>query len=185
MPIPTPSEIVSSRLNRLDAQLLQAIDGLTEEEASKWPTDTAPSCKWHLWHMGRWADYVQALISPIVDEESPELWEFAGVADEWGFDGIDLGMWGAGSGLGNETGKYLPLPSLENVRGYAAEAFDLLEKRVARLDSVSFNAPFTDWHDNETNVGDAMVGYIAHANRHLGMLEAISGIFGKDGSVTV
>jgi hypothetical protein len=30
-----------------------------------------------------------------------------------------------------------------------------------------------------------MVGYLAHANRHLGMLEAISGILGKDGSVTV
>ena len=185
MPIPTPSEIVSSRLNRLEAQLLQASDWLSEEEASKWPPDNAPSCKWHLWHMARWADYVQALISPIVDEASPELWEFAGVADEWGFDGIDLGMWGAGSGLGNETGKSLPLPSMEKVRAYAAEAFDLLEKRVGRLDNVSFNAPFTDWHDNETNVGDAMVGYIAHANRHLGMLEAISGILGKDGSVTV
>jgi hypothetical protein len=63
--------------------------------------------------------------------------------------------------------------------------FDLLEKRVAKLDDESFNARFTDWHDNDTSVGDAMVGYIAHANRHLGMLEALSGILGKNGSVTV
>lgn len=185
MPIPTPSEIISSRLNKLDSQILQSIDALTEDEASKWPAASAPSCKWHLWHMARWADYVQGLLSPVVDVQTPELWEFAGVADEWGFDGVDLGMWGAGSGLGNESGQSLPLPSVAKVRSYATETFDLLEKRVAKLDDESFNAPFTDWHDNETNVGDAMVGYIAHANRHLGMLEAISGILGKDGSVTV
>ena len=185
MPIPTHSNIISARLNKLDSQILQAVDALTEDEASKWPTTTAPSCKWHLWHMGRWADYVQGLLSPVVDTKTPELWEFAGVAEEWGFEGVDLGMWGAGSGLGNETGQSLPLPAVANVRSYAKEAFDLLEKRVAKLDDESFNAQFTDWHDNDTSVGDAMVGYIAHANRHLGMLEALSGILGKDGSVTV
>ena len=58
MPIPTPPKIVTSRLEKLDGQLIQAIDALTDEEASKWPTTTAPSCKWHLWHMARWADYV-------------------------------------------------------------------------------------------------------------------------------
>lgn len=182
---PTPSEIIQARLEKLDSQLLQVVDALTEEEASEWPTDTAPSCKWHLWHMARWADYVQSLLSPVVARKSPELWEFAGVADEWGFDGIDLGMWGAGSGLGNENGQSLPLPSTSKVKAYAKESFDLLENMVGKLDDSTFNAPFTDWHDNETNVGDAMVGYIAHANRHLGMLEAISGVLGKNGTVTV
>lgn len=185
MALPTPSEIVSSRLEKLDGQLLQVVDALTDEEASVWPATTAPSCKWHLWHMARWADYVQSLLSSVVDEQTPELWEFAGVADEWGFDGVDLGMWGAGSGLGNENGASLPLPDVPKVKAYAKEAFELLELRVGKLDQTTFNAAFTDWHDNETNVGDAMVGYIAHANRHLGMLEAISGVLGKDGTVTV
>jgi hypothetical protein len=185
MPLPTPSEIISSRLEKLDGQLLQVVDALTDEEASVWPATTAPSCKWHLWHMARWADYVQSMLSSVVDEQTPELWEFAGVADEWGFDGVDLGMWGAGSGLGNENGASLPLPDVPKVKAYAKEAFELLEKRVGKLDDTTFNAAFTDWHNNETNVGDAMVGYIAHANRHLGMLEAISGVLGKDGSVTV
>mgnify|MGYP001591788736 FL=1 len=185
MPIPSPAEIISTRLNKLNNQILQAVDVLTEEEASTWVVTTAPSCKWHLWHMGRWADYVQGLLSPIVDQKTPELWEFSGVAKEWGFEGVDLGMWGAGSGLGNETGQSLPIPVVAIVRSYAKEAFDLLETRVAKLDDESFNAQFTDWHDNDTSVGDAMVGYIAHANRHLGMLEALSGILGKNGSVTV
>jgi hypothetical protein len=185
MPLPTPSEIVSSRLEKLDGQLLQVVDALTDEEASVWPATTAPSCKWHLWHMARWADYVQSLLSSVVDEKALELWEFAGIADEWGFDGVDLGMWGAGSGLGNENGASLPLPGVPKVKTYAKEVFGLLEKRVGKLNDNTFNAAFTDWHDNETNVGDAMVGYIAHANRHLGMLEAISGVLGKDGTVTV
>ncbi len=132
MPIPAPSEIISSRLERLDGQLIQAIDALTDEEAATWPAKTAPSCKWHLWHMARWADYVQSLLSPIVAEKTPELWEFNGVADEWGFDGIDLGMWGAGSGLGNENGQSLPLPGTPRVRAYAKEAIPLLQKRVGK-----------------------------------------------------
>ena len=185
MAIPTPSEIVATRLEKLNGQLVQAIDALTDEEASTWPAKTAPSCKWHLWHMARWADYVQSLLSEVVANKTPELWEFAGVADEWGFDGVDLGMWGAGSGLGNENGQSLPLPSTGRVKAYAKEAFDLLEERVGILDDTTFNAAFTDWHGNETSAGDAMVGYIAHANRHLGMMEAISGVLGKDGSVTV
>ena len=185
MPIPTPPKIVTSRLEKLDGQLIQAIDALTDEEASKWPTTTAPSCKWHLWHMARWADYVQSLLSSVVADKTPELWEFSGVADEWRFDGVDLGMWGAGSGLGNESGQSLPLPGVKRVRAYAREAFELLEQRVGMLDDTTFNAPFTDWHNVETSTGDAMVGYLAHANRHLGMMEAISGVLGKDGSVTV
>ena len=185
MPIPSPAEIISTRLNKLNSQILQAVEVLTEEEASIWAAATAPSCKWHLWHMGRWADYVQGLLSPIFDTKTRELWVSAGIADEWGFKGVDLGMWGAGSGLGNEIGQALPIPAVVTVRSYAKEAFDLLETRVAKLDDKSFNTQFTDWHDNDTSVGDAMVGYIAHANRHLGMLEALSGILGKNGSVTV
>ena len=82
MPIPTPPKIVTSRLEKLDGQLIQAVDALTDEEASKWPTTTAPSCKWHLWHMARWADYVQSLLSSVVADKTPELWELTGVADE-------------------------------------------------------------------------------------------------------
>jgi len=185
MALPTPPEIIFSRLERLDQQLIQAIDALTDEEAVTWPAPTAPSCKWHLWHMARWADYVQSLLSSVIGEKTPELWEFEGVADEWRFDGVDLGMWGAGSGLGNENGKSLPLPSTAKVKAYAQEVFALLEQRVGKIDDSSFNSDFKDWHGNETNVGDAMVGYIAHGNRHLGMIEAISGVLGKDGTVTV
>ena len=185
MSIPSPSEILSSRLNRLNRQLLLVSSTLTEEEVSTWPTKTAPSCKWHIWHMARWADYVQSLLSPIVDEQTPELWEADGIEDEWGFDDIDLGMWNVGSGLGNENGQTLPLPSAVKVTSYAKKAFALLEGRVAELDNVQFDSPFTDWHDVDTSIGDAMIGYLAHANRHLGMLEAISGVLGKDGTATV
>jgi hypothetical protein len=57
--------------------------------------------------------------------------------------------------------------------------------RVGVLDDRQFNAAFTDWHDNETTLGDALIGYIAHANRHLGMIEALKGVLGMQGSVTV
>lgn len=187
----TPPQIALSRLTRVDEQLLDAISDVSEDRASRWVTETAPSIKWHLWHMARWADYVQSLLDPIVERKSdqgtpgPQLWSALGIDDEWGFDDRHLGMWGVGSTLDWDEAQGLPLPGLDKVTAYARTTFEALEMRVGVVDGAGFDRPFTDWHDNDTTLGDALVGYIAHANRHLGMIEALKGVMGMQGSVTV
>ena len=187
----TPPQIALSRLARVDEQLFEAVSDLGEERSSRWVADTAPSIKWHLWHMARWADYVQSLIDPLIEKKrgrselGPQLWAALGIDDDWGFSGRNLGLWGVGSTLASEESQDLPFPELRQIVAYARATFEALEMRVGVLDETAFNQPFTDWHDNETTLGDALIGYIAHANRHLGMIEALRGVLGMHGSVTV
>ena len=164
---------------------------VSDAQASKWVSPTAPSIKWHLWHMARWADYVQSLLAPVTAGESDhsnvgkQLWDALGIADDWGFEDQHLGTWGVGSQIPVDEAQDLPLPALAKVVGYARSTFELLERRFAEIDDGIFETPFQDWHDNDTTVGDATIGYIAHANRHLGMVEALRGVLGQHGSATV
>lgn len=187
----SPAEIALSRLARTHQQFLDIIVEVNDDMASVWDPPTAPSIKWHMWHMARWADYVQSLFAPVTAGEADhsnhgnQLWEALGIADDWGFDDQSLGTWGVGSQLSDEEAQDLPLPSLQRVVGYARSTFEVLERRFAEIDDDVFDMPFIDWHSNDTTVGDASIGYIAHANRHLGMIEALRGVRGQHGSATV
>lgn len=187
----SPAEISLSRLARCHQQFLDIILEVSDEMASVWNPPTAPSIKWHLWHMARWADYVQSLLAPVTAGESDhsnvgdQLWEALGIADDWGFYDRSLGTWGVGSQLSDEEAQDLPLPSINRVVGYARSTFEVLERRFGEIDDSIYETPFIDWHGNDTTVGDATVGYLAHANRHLGMIEALRGVLGQHGSATV
>ena len=187
----SPPEIALSRLARAHQQFLDMMKEVTDEQASKWAAETAPPIKWHLWHMARWADYVQSLLAPVTAGEADhsnvgkQLWEALGIADDWGFEDRSLGTWGVGSQLSDEETQDLPLPALSKVVGYAKSCFETLERRFAQIDDGLFDTPFIDWHENDTTVGDATIGYLAHANRHLGMIEALRGVLGQHGTATV
>lgn len=187
----SPAEISLSRLTRTHQQFLDIIVEVSDEMASAWDPPTAPSIKWHMWHMARWADYVQSLFAPVTAGEADhsnhgnQLWDALGIADDWGFDERSLGTWGVGSQLSDDEARNLPLPSLQRVIGYARSTFEVLERRFAEIDDGIYETPFIDWHGNDTTVGDATVGYLAHANRHLGMIEALRGMRGQTGTATI
>jgi hypothetical protein len=187
----SPPEIALSRLARCHQQFLDIILEVSDGMASYWNPPTAPSIKWHLWHMARWADYVQSMLAPVTAGETDhsrvgnQLWDALGIADDWGFDEQSLGTWGVGSQLTTEEAQELPLPGLARVVGYARSTFEMLERRFAEIDDGIFDLPFIDWHGNDTTVGDATIGYLAHANRHLGMIEALRGVRGQDGTATI
>lgn len=187
----SPAEIALSRLARCHQQFLNCITEVSDAMASAWNPPTAPSIKWHLWHMARWADLVQSLLAPVTAGEADhsdvgdQLWDALGIADDWGFDERSLGTWGVGSQMSDEEAQELPLPTLARVIGYARSTFEVLERRFAEIDDDTFDTPFIDWHNNDTTVGDAAIGYIAHANRHLGMIEALRGMRGQTGTATI
>jgi hypothetical protein len=187
----SPAEIALSRLARCHQQFLDVMTEISDPMASAWDPPTAPSIKWHVWHMARWADYVQSLLAPVTAGESDhsnvgtQLWDALGIADDWGFDDRSLGTWGVGTQVSDDEAQALPLPSLGRVVGYARSTFEMLERRFAEIDDGIFEMPFIDWHSTDTTVGDASIGYIAHVNRHLGMIEALRGMRGQHGSATI
>ncbi len=182
--------IALRRLTRANALLLQIVTGLYDQQASRWTAPTAPSAKWHLWHVARWSDIVQSTLFPIANNESDlsnkgaELWIALGIADEWGLQNPMPGKLGGGTGSGNEESSNMRLPDMIRVIGYARSAFELCEMRFSQIDDGVFDSDFYDWEGVRLQVGDAMFGHVSHINRHLGMIEAIKGVLGMDGSAT-
>ncbi|NQW20810.1 MAG: DinB family protein [Chloroflexi bacterium] len=184
------SAIALRRLTRANALFIEIVTGLYDDQASKWPVITAPSPKWHLWHISRWSDIVQSTLLPVANGESDlsnkgaQLWEALGIADEWGLAISMPGKLGGGTGLTNAEASTLGLPDLTRVVGYPRSSFELCEMRFAQIDEGLFESDFYDWDGVRMQVGDAMFGHISHINRHLGMIEAIKGVLGLNGSVT-
>lgn len=175
---------------RANALLLEIATGLYDEQASRWPAPTAPSAKWHLWHVARWSDIVQSTLLPVANGESDlsnkgtELWDALGIADEWGLSTAVSGKLGGGTGSGSDEAINLGLPDMIRVVGYSRSSFELCEMRFSQIDDGLFESDFYDWDGVRIQVGEAMFGHISHINRHLGMIEAIKGVLGLDGSAT-
>jgi len=184
------SSIALRRLMRANVLLLEIVTGLYDEQASRWPAPTAPSAKWHLWHVARWSDIVQSTLRPVANGESDlsnkgaELWEALGIPDEWGLKIAMPGRLGGGTGAGNSISANMGLPNMIRVVGYARSTFELCEMRFSQIDEGLFESDFFDWDGVRLQVGEAMFGHISHINRHLGMIEAIKGVLGFDGSAT-
>ena len=68
--------------------------------------------------------------------------------------------------------------------GYARSTFELCEMRFSQIDEGLFESDFYDWDGVRLQVGEAKFGHISHLHRHLGMLEAITGMLGLEGSAT-
>lgn len=184
------SAIALRRLTRANALLIEIVTGMYEEQASRWSAPTAPSAKWHLWHVARWSDIVQSNLLPVANGEADlankgaELWDALGIPDEWELNVSSSGKHGGGTGSGNTEAVNLGLPNMIRVVGYARSAFELCEMRFSQIDEGLFESDFYDWDGVRIQVGDAMFGHISHLNRHLGMIEAIKGVLGLDGSAT-
>jgi hypothetical protein len=104
-------------------------------------TPTATPAGWHLWHIARWADVLQAShpnrrFSPDVPwDRSRQIWAIDKLASHWGLQAERLGI-------------------LEVAAG-------------ARVP-----------------VGADLMFHVTHANRHLGMIEALRGVLDLRGTAT-
>jgi len=138
------SAIVLRRLMSANALLLEIVTGLYDQQASRWAAPTAPSAKWHLWHVARWSDIVQSTLFPIANNESglsnkgTELWIALGIVDEWSFETPMPSKLGDGTGTGNAESSKLPLSDMIRIVGYARSSFELCEMRFSQIDGVIF-----------------------------------------------
>ena len=118
-------EIVASAL-QMNAGLLQrALDGLSDDDLTKRPTDQCNPIGWTLWHQYRYED---GLISRITGQQ--EVWLSDRWHDKFGRPADDdrLGM---GESL-EKVGAFRP--TLENLQGYGAA---VREKTLACLQSLT------------------------------------------------
>jgi hypothetical protein len=84
-------KLLIERLQMTHNLMLKATEEITEEQFAWQPSKTAPPIGWHLWHVGRWADRLQASfpVEGAEKDNTPDpnsgIWETENMASQFGF----------------------------------------------------------------------------------------------------
>jgi hypothetical protein len=200
----TASDEIISRIQWTHQILLDATTSLTEEQFYWRPSPTAPPIGWHLWHIGRWADRVQASLprsdgSDSVRDPNNGIWEQEHFAADWDLEPANLGLLETGAMMDAETAARLPRQvGKERLLDYVMRAFaaanevlDQLtsEQIVSEMESI-LQFKLVDGNavravGKPTTVAGTLSFHVSHASRHLGMIEALRGLLDQKGTATI
>ena len=184
---------LTDRVTTAHALLLTITAELGPRELFRSGGRTAPCIGWHLWHIARWADVLQASLpeaTPTLAERlgaRPQIWHARRIAASWGLDPRALGHREAGSQMEDESTLSMRFPGAEALLGYASDAFGAADAAVRALDGVALDEACEHFYG--TQVGTTTVAYCVqfhaiHAYRHLGSIEALRGLLGMAGTAT-
>jgi hypothetical protein len=174
--------------------MLEFLQKRSDEEL-RWSMDSGNPIAWHAWHVARWADNLQAAIPGMTAAlgqrlgTGVQIWYSQGIADKWGFTGSDLGYDQTGMDMPDEAARQLIFPAQTMLLDYVERAFGAAERAVSAIDAEQFISreqpqPMTEGIWGESTVGAAVLSHVTHANRHLGMMEALLGLQGGRGTAT-
>jgi hypothetical protein len=184
--------------------MLKATEEITEEQFAWQPSETAPPIGWHLWHVARWAERFQASF-PVEgkgEDRTPDpnkgVWETENVASQWGLNTSPLGSSETGAGMDMEIATSLPQIGKERILDYARRVFASVDKIIDGLNVHKLFTPkpgivehrivdgkLTPASAEESTAAEDFGFHLFHAARHLGMVEALSGVLKLKGSATV
>jgi hypothetical protein len=189
------ARIIARRLHEAQKYVLKLATRASDEQLRRHVGPTSPSIAFHAWHLGRWADRVQATVpglTPALGQRlgtGRELWDREGLAAAWGFDESTLGNGRTGSGMADGDAQALPFPATDVLLDYVARAFAAVEAAFEAIDDAELVRPakLTTAHGPVHNivVGEIMTSHLAHVSRHLGMIEALIGVMGEHGTATM
>ena len=191
---PSLAAPVGRRIRDLHSLVLDSVVGLPEDEVFRRRGRTSPPMAFHIWHLARWTDRLQARLPELTPQlrerlgERREVWVSERIAVQWGLEGPGLGFGSTGTGMDHEAEVLLRLPSLMVLREYAVQAFDFAGRSVEAVDDTQFVTPCADLlheSDEPTSVGALLIRHLEHLSRHLGMIEALRGLLGQPGSATI
>jgi hypothetical protein len=164
-------------------QVLKVVESLDDQQFMWRPNRTTPSIGFHVWHLARWADYLQEMIT----DTGVQIWETEGLAAQWGFSDADLGFAETGLGMDDDASASLPWPGKDILLDYAHRAFAKADQAVGAVSEDQFYRRVRDRHEaewKEAEIGDAIIDWLKHDNRHLGMIECLLGVQGLHGTAT-
>jgi hypothetical protein len=165
------------------ALVLELVRPLDDRQLRWQLNSTTPSVAFQLWHLARWADYLWEMIGHM----GAQIWETEGLAARWGFDDFDLGFAETGMGMGEDVLSSLPFPAKGLLLDYAERAFTGADQAVGTISDDQFHRTVHDRHGAdwaEMALGDAILSWLVHDSRHLGMIECLLGVQGLRGTAT-
>ena len=172
---------ISRRYRQTHEYLLALLEGLTDEQMDWTPNDTTPSIGFHVWHLARWADYLQEMING----RGSQVWEKEGLGAKWALETNTLGFAETGSYMDDKAATTLRMPGKAMLLDYARRAFAASQEAVNSINDEQFYRIYEDFYGenwNDGQIGPTISGWISHDNRHLGMIECLVGVQGMHGS---
>ena len=181
------TEALAERAARLHSTALNLVARVDQEHLLKRLGPTAPPAAFHLWHMARWADRLQARVTAAVPHlglAQDELWTGERMAEAWRV-AVPLGTFDSGMEMGDDVAARLALPEKAVVVDYATRAFAAAGHCFDSVQDGDLERRGKDLYDKEGTVASMLVGHLQHLNRHLGMIEALVGVMGESGTASV
>ena len=192
----SPATSTIRAYNQSHQRVLKLAEQMTDAHLSWRPAPLSHTIAFHLWHIARWADHLQAAIPGMTAElgrrlgAGTEIWELDAVAVQWGFNTELLGFAATGMHMPDEVARALPLPDKATLLAYVRRAIAAAERAVGAIDEEQFVAaeqpqPLTEGIWGASAVGDAVLTHTVHINRHLGASECLYGCQVGSGTATV
>lgn len=170
--------IIVDAYRRIHLRALQVTADLSSEQLNQRAGENAPPMAFHLWHVARWADFLQEVLT----ESGNQLWTKERLADVWGMSKSTLGYAETGYGMEDNSlaSPFLPKESLLH---YAQRAFAAAEQAVVSLDSERmlsvYNGPrAAEYYGGEQTFAYIILRSIGHESRHVGNIECLRGVMG-------
>jgi hypothetical protein len=164
-------------------EVLKLVEGLSDEQLTWQPHPSASSIAFNIWHLARWADYVQARMpetTPVLRQRLElrrQVWHAEELASKWGLDPASLGDNEAGNELG-ATATNIRLPGQAVLVEYLRRCYALEEQGLAALDEQQFQAIRTDaTAPSDQTVGYWLMSHLVHEWEHLGLIQYVHGLY--------
>jgi hypothetical protein len=182
-------------INLNHSRFLDYARDLTEDELLRQPSRTAPPIGWHIWHIMRWADMLQASFP-----DHTEVWKTRNLSAEYGLDSTTLGPLQMGTSISHEMACHIATTiDRERLMAYTQTVNTLCQQALAGLQDDDLLRPRTSIVrlDFSTNPPGETAGdtvplihdldfHLGQANRHLGMIEALIGVmFDREGTADI
>ena len=181
------AQAVAGYLALTHERLLHVIEDL-DDAALRERSGRSNSVGFNLWHIARWADWLQAQIGGTRGEDERSIWEREDLPRRWRWDSAKLGALQTGMGMDEGVSAQLPLPPKSEIERYARASFTALDGYMTHLDEEMCGTPLKSGEANEikdATIGSWIVSILVHANRHLGMIESAKGASGRRGTASV
>jgi DinB superfamily len=192
----SPAAEIIKAYRTTHARVVALAEKLADEQLRWRPTPSSLSIAFHVWHIARWTDHLQATFPGMTAElgrrlpPGVQIWEAEDLTTQWGFDAAQLGYAATGMTMPETIATGLMFPPKDTLLAYLQRAFAAVDRSLAAVDDQQFGEaeqpqPLTEGIWGASTVGDAILTHLIHDNRHLGMLECLAGIQTGDGSATV
>src|SRR5262245_29611852 len=177
-------------------RILGLAEKLTNEQLQWRPTPESLSIAFHVWHVARWADHIQATFPGMTLElgrrlaPGVQIWEAEDLTTQWGFEQGQLGYAATGMTMSESIAVGLAFPPKETLLAYLRRTFTAVDSSLNAIDEEQFGEAeqpqsLTEGIWGESTVGDAILSHVVHDNRHLGAMECLAGIQTGAGSTSV